>query len=150
MAPRFIARQLSHPFGFRGWVIGKLMNRYNARANEFAVRQLSIQPKDRILEIGFGGELTIPAMPIQVTGIDRSEEMVRQAMHKFCKSVEAGRADFRAGNWKSFRLNQRRLATCSRSTRSISGHRLKPALMRFVVFSRPAAGPSSGSCRRNT
>jgi hypothetical protein len=69
MAPRFIARQLSHPFGFRGWVIGKLMNRYNARANEFAVRQLSIQPKDRILEIGFGGELTIPAMPIQVTGI---------------------------------------------------------------------------------
>jgi hypothetical protein len=70
MAPRFIARQLSHPSGFMGWVVGKLMNRHNALANEFAVRQLTVQPKDRILEIGFGGGLMIPRlldMPVHVT-----------------------------------------------------------------------------------
>ena len=30
MPPRFIARQLSHPTGFVGRIVGRLMNRHNA------------------------------------------------------------------------------------------------------------------------
>ncbi|MEZ2331126.1 class I SAM-dependent methyltransferase [Mesorhizobium sp. RCC_202] len=100
MAPRFIARQLSHPKGLLGRMMGLLMNRHNAQMNAFAVRQLNVQPGDRILEIGFGGGLTLPRlleMPLCVTGIDRSQQMVRQASAKFRRSIQNGRADFRVG-----------------------------------------------------
>src|SRR5215831_11766213 len=62
MAPRFIAKQLSRPSGFMGAVIRLMMNRHNARMNAFAVRQLELEPADRVLEIGFGGGVTLPAL----------------------------------------------------------------------------------------
>src|SRR5256885_1549205 len=53
MPPRFIARQLSHPTGFFGRIMERLMNMHNAKLNSYAVRQLELKPSDRILEIGF-------------------------------------------------------------------------------------------------
>jgi arsenite methyltransferase len=101
MAPRFIARQLAHPTGIQGRIMGLLMNRHNARMNAFAIEQLKAKAEDQILEIGFGGGLTLPRLlelPVKVLGLDRSREMVRQANARFRDPVQSGRADFRVGN----------------------------------------------------
>jgi arsenite methyltransferase len=101
MPPRFIARQLSCPTGFFGRIMGRLMNRHNAKLNAYAVRQLELTPSDRILEIGFGGGVTLPSLiagAAFVGGVDRSRDMVRRAKARFSKTVSAGRADFREGN----------------------------------------------------
>jgi arsenite methyltransferase len=80
MPPRFVARQLSNPTGIAGSLIGRLMNRTNVRMNAFALAELDVAPSDRVLEIGFGGGLNLPTLIEQaafVTGLDRSEDMVR-------------------------------------------------------------------------
>lgn len=100
MPPRFIARQLSHPAGPFGHVIGWLMNRHNARQNAFVVEQLALTPSDRILEVGFGGGVNLPALLERaafVAGVDRSRTMVAAARARFAGPVRAGRADFREG-----------------------------------------------------
>ena len=101
MPPRFIARQLSRPTGFFGRIMGRLMNRHNAKLNAYAVRQLDLTPSDHILEIGFGGGVTLPSLiagAAFVGGVDRSREMVRRAKARFSEAVSAGRAIFREGN----------------------------------------------------
>jgi arsenite methyltransferase len=100
MPPRFIARQLSHPSGFVGRIMGRLMNRHNAKLNAFAVLQLDLTPTDRVLEIGFGGGVTLPSLITKagfVGGVDRSRDMVKRARAIFSEAVAAGRADFREG-----------------------------------------------------
>ena len=101
MPPRFIARQLSRPTGLFGRMMGQLMNRHNAKLNAYAVRQLELTPTDRILEIGFGGGVTLSSLiagAAFVGGVDRSREMVRRAKARFSEAVSAGRAVFREGN----------------------------------------------------
>jgi len=100
MAPRFIARQLSHPSGVIGRLIAALMNRHNARMNAFAVRLLDLASADRVIEIGFGGGVTLPSLIGQarlVAGVDRSLAMVERAKARFAQAVKAGRAEFRQG-----------------------------------------------------
>ena len=101
MPPRFIARQLSRPTGFFGRIMGRLMNWHNAKLNSYALRQLELAPSDRVLEVGFGGGVTLPSLiagAAFVGGVDRSSDMVRRAKAMFSEAVSAGRADFREGN----------------------------------------------------
>jgi arsenite methyltransferase len=101
MAPRIIARHLSHPEGLFGRLVGFLMNRHNARMNAFAVKQLSLKPDDRVLEIRFGGGATLPALIAGakfVAGVDRSTDVVEWAKSKYSRAVAEGRAYFREGN----------------------------------------------------
>ena len=104
MAPRFIAKQLSRPSGFMGIVIRHLMNRHNARMNAFAIQQLQLEPSDRVLEIGFGGGVTLPSMlngAAFVAGIDRSKDVVDWAKRHFADAIKAGRAEFSRGDVES-------------------------------------------------
>ena len=104
MAPRFVARQLSHPRGFFGRVIARLMNVHNAAMNTFAVQQLDLKPSDRVLEIGFGGGASLPRLVQQasfVAGVDRSEYAVERASKHFAEAVSNSRADFRQGSVES-------------------------------------------------
>jgi ubiquinone/menaquinone biosynthesis C-methylase UbiE len=76
------------------------MNRTNAAINVFAVQQLDLKPADRVLEIGFGGGVTLPSLlktSSFVAGVDRSADVVRRAKARFANAVRAGRADFRVG-----------------------------------------------------
>jgi ubiquinone/menaquinone biosynthesis C-methylase UbiE len=62
---------------------------------------MTLRPPEKILEIGFGGGLALAqliGLSQHLSGVDRSEDMVRQANSKFRKAVENGRADFRVGN----------------------------------------------------
>jgi arsenite methyltransferase len=104
MAPRCVARQLARPNGFLGRLIGKLMNRHNARMNAFAVRRLELAPSDRVLEIGFGGGVALRALlegAAFVAGVDRSRDAVAWARQRFAAEVDAGRMDLREGQAES-------------------------------------------------
>ena len=101
MPPRFIARQLSRPTGVLGRVVGRLMNRHNARMNAFVVEQLDLTSADRVLEVGFGGGVTLPSLiatASYVAGVDRSPVMVQRANANFAEAVSAGCAEFRHGS----------------------------------------------------
>ncbi len=101
MPPRFIARQLSRPTGLIGRVIGRLMNRHNAKMNAFAVEQLALTPTDRVLEIGFGGGVALPSLiraAAFIGGVDRSRDCVQWANVRYSAVVKAGRAAFREGS----------------------------------------------------
>jgi arsenite methyltransferase len=77
------------------------MNRRNAQMNAFAVGQLELTPSDRVLEIGFGGGISLSSLietAAFVGGIDRSRDMVKRANARFSEAVTAHRADFREGN----------------------------------------------------
>ena len=81
--------------------MGWLMNRHNARMNAFAVQQLDLCPCDRVLEIGFGGGVTLPHLingSSFVGGVDLSREMVEWAQANYSTAVTAGRAEFREGS----------------------------------------------------
>ena len=100
MPPRFVARQLSCPAGLPGRIVGRLMNRRNARMNAFAIRQLDLQPTDSVLEVGFGGGVTLPELlggAAFVAGLDRSRDAVHLAMVRYSRAVQDGRAEFRVG-----------------------------------------------------
>lgn len=80
--------------------MGWLMNQTNAAINVFAVQQLDLHPTDRVLEIGFGGGVTLPSLlkaSSFVAGVDRSADVVSRSKAKFATAVRAGRADFRVG-----------------------------------------------------
>ena len=100
MPPRFISRQLSHPSGLLGKAIRWLMNRSNAKMNEFAVQQLELSSSDRVLEIGFGGGVTLPTIingAAFVGGIDHSKDVIEWAKFQYSSDVATGHADFRVG-----------------------------------------------------
>jgi len=100
VAPRFVARQLSHPRGFFGRIIARLMNRHNAAMNAFAVQQLELTLADRVLEVGFGGGVTLPRLLQHagfVAGLDRSRDVVARASRIFSQAVANGRAIFLDG-----------------------------------------------------
>jgi ubiquinone/menaquinone biosynthesis C-methylase UbiE len=87
-----------------GAVIRFMMNRHNARMNAFALRQLKLEPTDHVLEIGFGGGVTLPALldaAAFVAGLDRSSEVIGWAKRRFSKQIRSGRADFRQGSVES-------------------------------------------------
>lgn len=77
------------------------MNRHNARMNAFAVQMLDLAPSDRVLEIGFGGGVTLTSLigvASFVGGVDRSPDVVAWAKKRFAPAVQAGIADFREGS----------------------------------------------------
>lgn len=100
MPPRLVALQLSNPKGFMGRLMGRLMNLSNAGINKFAVRKLDLKPDDRVLEIGFGGGVTLPFLlrvASFVAGVDRSPDVIKRAKARFSDAMRARRADFRVG-----------------------------------------------------
>lgn len=107
MAARFIAQQLSKPDGLGGKVIRLFMNRVNARLNNFAVDQLQVEASDRVLEIGFGGGVTLKPLLSQarfVCGVDPSPDVVAMARRRFATFAETGRAEFREGTVETLPL----------------------------------------------
>jgi len=100
MPPRIVAQQLSHPTGLFGRLMGRLMNRHNAKMNAFALELLELTPADRVLEIGFGGGATLSTLIERagfVAGIDRSQVMAERAKARYAGDMAAGRAEFREG-----------------------------------------------------
>jgi ubiquinone/menaquinone biosynthesis C-methylase UbiE len=77
--------------------------------NAFVVDRLELASSDRVLEIGFGGGATLPALlntAAFVAGIDRSHDVIGWAKRRFAKAIESGRAEFRQGNVESLPFSE--------------------------------------------
>jgi arsenite methyltransferase len=92
---KFLAAQLRQPSGLFGKIVmGDLLNQHNEKMNNFAVEMLDVQPTDRVLDIGFGGGVTIERMlktidTGKIYGVDFSQEMVEKAKQKFKSAIES-------------------------------------------------------------
>lgn len=93
--PQFIARQSGRPTGLVGRIIARIMSKETAELNAIAVDALSLDPTDRVLEIGFGHGRTIGEIADRVTegfvaGIDPSATMVRVATRRNRNAISEG------------------------------------------------------------
>ncbi len=94
---KFLAAQLRQPSGLFGKIVmGDFLNQHNEKMNNLAVEMLELQPTDRVLDIGFGGGVTIEKMlntidTGKIYGVDFSEVMVEQGKHRFKDAIAAGK-----------------------------------------------------------
>ncbi len=96
-----ISRQLSNPAGIGGKVIAAVMNRGNAAMNRAAIDQLEPQPSHTVLELGFGGGTSLPALierAEKVVGVEQSGDMVEAARKSHRDAIEAGRLEVAHGD----------------------------------------------------
>lgn len=91
-----IGRQLRCPSGLAGALIGRVLTHLNKTPYQLAVDALGVEPKDRVLELGFGpgaglSALVERASEGRVLGIDLSPTMVAMALRANFASVASGR-----------------------------------------------------------
>jgi SAM-dependent methyltransferase len=94
-----VGRQLAHPAGLGGRLIGAAMRVANRRPTRAVIEALDIQPTDRVLDIGCGDGSAIAAMTraSHVCGVDASATMLDVARHRNRRAIARGRISVRAG-----------------------------------------------------
>jgi len=105
MRPKdFIAGQLRRPTGFFGrHIAARYMTWVNVEINRRTLETLSVQPDDRVLEVGPGpGDLMSRIVPMvprgSVTGVDFSPEMIDVCSRRFSRLIESGRVELRCAS----------------------------------------------------
>jgi arsenite methyltransferase len=92
-----LAAQLGHPSGWRGRMVGRMLNRRNRGIIRAAVNALEAAPGARLADVGFGGGVGLELLLDRVgpdghvDGVDRSETMVDTAHRRFRDDLTAGR-----------------------------------------------------------
>jgi len=107
----YLISQFEHPRGPVGWVVGWLLALKNRARNAWLIEIVDPQPRDRILEIGFGPGVTLAALAARVgdgsvAGLDHSAVMVAQARRRNRAAVAAGRMDVRLGSAASLPFDE--------------------------------------------
>jgi SAM-dependent methyltransferase len=104
-ARRFLRSQFGRPTGVWGSLAGAIMarRRSNLQRIHSTLALLQIQPRDRVLEIGFGPGIAIQqasriASKGFVAGVDHSPVMVRQAAKRNARAIGEGRVALRLGS----------------------------------------------------
>jgi SAM-dependent methyltransferase len=99
-----IVKQFKQPHGLIGQLAGYIMaNRpSNIERNEWTLELLSLEPEDRLLEIGFGPGIAIAKASEIITnglifGIDHSETMLRQAHKRNLAAIQRKRVQLQLG-----------------------------------------------------
>jgi len=104
------ARQLGHPRGWRGRLVGRALNRGNRKLVAAAVRATKVGSGQAAADIGFGGGIGLRLLLEQVGpsghvhGIDVSTTMVDQARRTFAEASAAGRLDLALGSMTNLPL----------------------------------------------
>jgi ubiquinone/menaquinone biosynthesis C-methylase UbiE len=98
-----LMRTFGRPQGVLGRVGGIIMARTNEACGTWVSDLLEIGPKDSVLEVGFGPGVILQrlselASAGHVTGIDPSQEMVKQARARNRAAIENGRIDLWRGS----------------------------------------------------
>ena len=103
----FIRKQVSRQFGKPSGVLGRLIERRMSKRTagdaKWTVSLLHIQPKSRVLEIGFGGGVSTQlasqaASEGFVAGMDLSRTMVEVARERNADAIKAGRVELKQGD----------------------------------------------------
>jgi ubiquinone/menaquinone biosynthesis C-methylase UbiE len=95
-----LARQLGHPSGLRGRVVGSALNRRNREAVTKAVAALGLSGGETTLDIGFGGGLGLALLLRNggaVHGADVSTTMLDRARGTFRREIASGRLHLHEG-----------------------------------------------------
>ena len=87
--------QFGHPTGIVGRLLGEQMVRQHMPETIWTISLLDLKPEDQILELGFGAGKAIELVATQaanghVSGIDRSQEMVRAASRRNARAIKTG------------------------------------------------------------
>jgi ubiquinone/menaquinone biosynthesis C-methylase UbiE len=98
----FFTKQFGEPRGLVGRIIGSRMAKGNLYDAQWTISLLNIQPKQRILEIGFGPGVSTQLASAKaskglVSGIDHSQTMVRVASQRNAMAIRDGRMELRHG-----------------------------------------------------
>ena len=101
-----VGHQLKCPCGLAGHLTGRIMSLVNREPNRLAIDVLSIEPRDTVLELGFGSGSAIKTMAARarwgtVLGIDQSPEMVVQALRRNKRAIEQGRVRLHLGGFNA-------------------------------------------------
>lgn len=105
-----VARQLRHPGGFAGHVVGVLMNRRNGPTISAAVEALSPRAGTVVADIGFGGGLGVEVLldrvgvAGQVHAIEVSTAMLNRAARRFRGELASGRLSLHAASFTDLPL----------------------------------------------
>ena len=97
---RAVSDQLSRPAGPLGRVVAALMNRGNRDLNARAIELLDVAANSRVLDLGFGGGLTLGPLLSRgatVFGVDRAADMVQAAGSRHRQAVAESRLILRTG-----------------------------------------------------
>lgn len=92
-----LARQLAHPVGRAGRLLGSAMDVLNRRPMRLAVHKLAVRPGEDVLDAGCGTGAALAEMgrsePASLTGIDRSQVMLDMARRSIGKAATLLSAD---------------------------------------------------------
>ena len=103
-AAKFIAAQLREPSGVFGrLVMLRLLNLLNTPMNRLALAALRLEPRDHVLEAGFGGGDLMARMARvvtegHITGVDLSSAAVEACAKRFGPLIAAGTIDLHCAN----------------------------------------------------
>jgi SAM-dependent methyltransferase len=92
-----VVRQCRKPFWWPGQLFARLMNSSHRHLTEWGLAHVTFEPRDKILDVGCGGGMTIQrllklATEGEVFGVDYSEASVSVARKTNATSIAAGRA----------------------------------------------------------
>lgn len=95
---KFLVSQLGHPTGWAGRLTCSILNLANRNMNLLSVKYLEIQPGERVLDIGFGGGVAFPKLMTlagaeTVTGVEISDDVLRDVGHKYKRQIDKGRLE---------------------------------------------------------
>jgi SAM-dependent methyltransferase len=101
---KMIGRQLDHPSGVGGRLVGHVMAVVNRQPNQITIDALKIAPGDTVLELGFGPGRAIRTLDSmvphgRVLGIDHSAAMLDQAARYNRRAIRIGRVELRQGRF---------------------------------------------------
>lgn len=95
-----IGRQLRHPSGVCGRLVGMVMSITNRKPIQAVVEALDLQPTDHVLDIGCGDGSAIALMSHakHIIGLDQSDTMIAVSRNRNCAAVRSGRLSLRMGD----------------------------------------------------
>jgi arsenite methyltransferase len=99
-----IARQLGHPSGLRGRLVGAALNRGNRTFVKAAVQALQPDTAAAVADVGFGGGVGLKFLldgigqSGRVHGVEVSETMLSNASRRFGRDIATGRLALHEGS----------------------------------------------------
>src|ERR1700748_1457441 len=99
-----IARQLGHPSGLRGRLVGVALNRGNRRFVSAAVQALQPDPAAVVADVGVGGRVGLKFLLDSVVqsgrvhGVEVSDTMLSHAARRYRRDIAAGRLALHTGS----------------------------------------------------
>ena len=122
MFRQILASQFRRPAGLLGRLIGRKMNAMNRPMNDATIEWLEVHPSDQVLDIGFGGGVSLDLLLSRmgegrIVGVEVSDTMLARARAKYRSHLQAERLELAAGGVEDLPFEDNRFdRVCSINT----------------------------------